>query len=389
MLKTSLSLCSSVRDFDERRAVSEIRSYLTKHPRIKVLRGLRGVGKTTIMLQILDKADGVYFSSDWPSIKSAGIYESGKRLIEAGYLNLFIDEVHQYPDWQNEIKALHDQYPECHLFCSGSAAVAFIPDRRQKLFDIPPLGFSEFLRLSEGIDVNSETELWLDESKSISLVSKYYPAIEEQFRRYLSFGAFPISNAMDESDALDAIYNSVNKSIKEDSISFLKLSRAKVFAMEKLLIMLATSPPGELSVTSLSGSLDASKTTMYELIDGLIRMDILRRVNPDAKGSRLVRGEPKLLFTHPNIRMAICHVLGKIYPKGSVREEIALFSLLQRGWSINTIKGRKTSPDYQVSLGKKKYVLEIGGSSKDRSQLKGFDHALIVRDDQLKVLSLF
>jgi predicted AAA+ superfamily ATPase len=370
----------------KRKAVYEIRNYLTKEPRIKILRGLRGVGKTTMMLQTLKKTKGIYFSADWPTITNEGIYEIGKKALEAGYTHLFIDEVHTYPGWQDEIKALHDQFTKAHFFCSGSAAVAFIPDRRQKIFEIDPMSFGEYLEVGYGMKLEEEGGLWKDEQKSVVYVAKHYPEIEERFDRYLRFGGFPFSFNLEEADALSAIYYSTHKSIRQDSVSFLKMSREKVFAMEKLVILVATSNPGELSITSLSNNLDVSKSTIYEIIDALIRMKIIRLVRPYAKGSKLVRSEPKLLFVHPNIRSAICHMLKFEWSKGPIREEAALFGLDLREWKFYTIKGSKSSPDYRIVKGDEKYTLEIGGPSKGIRQLKGFEKPIIIKDDQLKVL---
>ena len=387
--KISISMAEAVRPLKERKIIRELEDSLSRHPRIKVLRGLRGVGKTTLMLQLLNKTPkGIYLSADWPIIEADGIYASGKAALEAGYTHLFIDEVHTYPKWEEEMKALHDQFTSAFFFCSGSAAVAFSPDRRQKIFDIDPMSFGEFLDVGFGMSVEAPEGAWKSEKESVAIVAKHYPAIEERFSAYMESGGFPFSFKMASHDALNSIFYSINKSIRQDSVSFLKLSSEKVFAMEKLVFFLATSPPGELSITSLSSSLGVSKTTVYEIIDALVRMKMMRLIRPHAKGSGLVRAEPKLLFTHPNIRAAVCHVLKKEWPKGSRREEAALFGLGLRGWSLHTIKGAKSSPDYQIERGAEMHTVEVGGPSKSFSQLRGFEKPILIKDDQLKVLLL-
>jgi predicted AAA+ superfamily ATPase len=388
LIKTSLSLTQSVKGMKERQPIKDIEQYFAKTPRIKILRGLRGVGKTTLLLQLLNKTKGIYFSADWPTITADGIFNTGKTAIESGYKNLFIDEVHTYPNWQNDVKTLHDQFPDSHFFCSGSAAVAFFPDRRQKIFEIDPMDFGEFLEVGYGMKLHPSKNLWINESKSVSFIAEYYPDIEEKYAKYLKCGGFPTSFTMETPDALNSIYYSIHKSIRQDSVSFLKMSREKVFAMEKLAILIATSNPGELSITSLSNNLNVSKTTIYEIIDGLTRMKIMEIIRPHTTGAKLVRSEPKLLFTHPNIRMAICYMLKKEWPIGSVREESALFALRKKGWSVNTIKGEKTSPDYRLQKDKNVFVVEIGGPSKTKVQLKGYKNTILVKDDQIKVLLL-
>jgi len=231
-------------------------------------------------------------------------------------------------------------------------------------------------------DAGAAQEEWKDKEKTINFIATA-KSIEADFQAYMRTGGFPLSLALEQNLALDAIFYSIKKSVREDAVYFLKMSKEKVFAMENLLNFLASSKPGELSITSLSSTLHISKTTVYEIIDALEGMEIIRVIRPYAKGAALVRAEPKLLFFHPNMRFAVCKQLGLNPEIGSVREELAVFGFSECGWTIHTVRGEKKSPDYVIEKNGETNVVEIGGERKGKAQLKGFKNRLVVSEYQL------
>ncbi len=385
--KVAIRLGERVRNWKKRYVYSEIASRLRKEPRIKLIRGFRGSGKTTLMLQIFNenREKAIYFSADSPLLAGTSLYDLIKEFISHGKEIILIDEIHKYPDWRKDVKAIYDEYSEVTLVCSGSAPLALIPERREEVFDVDPMNFKEFLELKYGIMLAAVDE-WKDEEKSVEIIAKYSPRIEQLFREYYQVGGYPISISYDLESSKKAIFNSIRKSIYEDTISILKMSQEKAFAMHRLLTFLATSLPGELSINKISSLIEMSKSSIYEILDALEKMKIIRIIHPKGKGSKLVRGPHKILFYHPNLRYAICNELGVEPDIGAIREELAVFFLSRLGMKVMTIKGMKRSPDYYVSP--INTVIEIGGKGKSRAQLKGFKKGILLKPDQLMVLGL-
>jgi predicted AAA+ superfamily ATPase len=373
----------------KRKIVQTVKNELKEKPDIKVIRGLRGVGKTTALLQIINDASEkyFYFSADWPQIRQTSLYDACLNILKNGYLMIFIDEIHTYPEWESETKAIVDQFPETKLLVSGSAPVVFVGDRREKTYDMEPMDFSEFLFLKYDKQITTADD-WMTENKSITATSDYYPQIEGWFKEYYQIGGFPCSLDHSFDNSLNAIFAAIKMSLEKDAVSFLKLSSPKILAMEKLLYFLATSQPGEINITSLSKNLAISKDSVYEIISALEKMKLIRIIKPHGSGSKLIRGEPKILFSHPNLRISICGKLG-LQPKlGSIREELALFGFERRGFHSYTIKGAKKSPDYVIRKGENTFVVEIGGESKTKKQLEGFENSILIKDPQLMALLL-
>ena len=386
--KTAIRLGENVKKFKPRFIFYNIEKRISKEPRIKLIKGFRGSGKTTILLQIFNKhrENSIYLSADSPLIAEEKLYDVLKSLIKENYKILLVDEVHKYPNWKRDVKAIYDEFPKVSIVCSGSAPLALIPERREELIQVEPMGFKEFLELKYKFHISAKNE-WKDEKKSTEIVAKNSPTIEAYFNKYLQVGGYPISIAYDIESSKKALYNSIMKSIYEDSLNLLKMSQEKAFAMNQILSFLATSKPGELSINTLTNITGLSKSSIYEILNALEKMEIIRIIKPYGRGAKLVRGSPKMLFYHPNLRYSICSKLGMRPSIGALREELAVFSFVSKGYHIYTIKGAKKNPDYYIK--KINSVVEIGGPSKNKKQIKGFKNAMVLKPEQLMVLSLF
>jgi len=135
--------------------------------------GLRRVGKTTLLYQIIQKLlesvrskSILYFSFDEKSVSIKELikaYESevlNKKIEDAGKVYIFLDEIQKCKDWDSQLKIFYDLYPNIKFFISGSASL--ILDRRVKeslagrvySFVVKPLSFLEFLSF-KGIKIDS------------------------------------------------------------------------------------------------------------------------------------------------------------------------------------------------------------------------------------------
>ncbi len=387
--KIAIRLGENAKGKKPRAIFNKIKRRLFKEPRIKLLRGFRGSGKTTLLLQIFNehRRDSIYISADSPIIAEETLYDVIKNFVKVGYKIILIDEIHKYPNWRRDVKAIYDEFPDVVLVCSGSAPLAFLPERREEVIDVEPMSFREFVKLKYDIDISSKDE-WMRLDKSVELIAKFSPRIESLFMEYLQVGGYPISITYETENSKKALYYSIRKSIYEDSTSLLKMSQEKAFAMNKILVFMASSLPGDLSINTLCNITEMSKSNIYEILDALVKMKIIRIIRPFGKGAKLVRGSPKLLFYHPNLRYAICNELNIEPNIGAVREELAVFSFEGRNYPVYTIKGMKRSPDYFVGE-PLNFVIEVGGQGKTKKQLKGFKKSIVLKPDQLMVLSMF
>ncbi len=387
--ENSFKLYELVKEFRKRWIFHKINSKLGSEPRIKLVRGFRGTGKTTLLLQLFGEHSerSIYINADNPKVKREGLYQIGSDAIERGYDILLIDEAHTFIDWRSHIKALYDENPNASFVVSGSAPLVFSAGRRETELNMEFLSLSEFIYLMDGTKVIASDDVWKDPDATLRFIARN-PSLSRNWDEYIRSG-LPLFFSFNK-NVSSAVFNSIKKSIREDALYYLNMSGEKITAMESMLYMIATSSLGEFSVNSASKNLGISKYTAYEIINTLESMQIIRIVRPYGKGPKLVRGEPKVMFSHPAMRIAVCEELGEDADLGAVREEIAVFSLINRGYTVNTIKGAKRSPDYIVRKGKTIFLVEVGGESKTKKQLLNMKlNGIIIKPRQLITLSAF
>ena len=140
-------------------------------PRIIVMPGLRGTGKTTLLAQLFlslpnENVTKFYLSVDeamkrfdanlWDIIEN---YETliGKHLEEFDEpLFLFFDEIHYDEKWAMFLKTIYDRSPNIMIFCTGSAALLLREQinadvaRRVFFVDVHPICFSEYMLFRHG-----------------------------------------------------------------------------------------------------------------------------------------------------------------------------------------------------------------------------------------------
>jgi len=178
--------------------------------------GLRRVGKTTILKQIIDflikdkkakRENILYFSFDEEEIKIEAIineYESklGSALIDSKEkFFIFFDEIQKLDNWQGQIKYYYDNYKNIKFLISGSSSLFIKNDSRESLagriyeFMLYPLSFREFLILKDKEELILKKKLLDDSLKKefsyyikrqfIEIIDKNEDIISEYMRSIL------------------------------------------------------------------------------------------------------------------------------------------------------------------------------------------------------------
>lgn len=146
-----------------RKIFNEIIKYLDKR-QISLFTGLRRVGKTTLMYQIIDEIlkqgenpyNILYFSFDemkydFENLVKEYEIEVLREDISKRKVFIFLDEIQKLKDWVSKVKLLYDLNPKTKIFLSGSAQITMWREARESLagrvfdFLIKPLDFNEYL----------------------------------------------------------------------------------------------------------------------------------------------------------------------------------------------------------------------------------------------------
>ena len=385
LYRIAVENAAQVSSYKRRFAYEKLRELLDekaqgKKPAI-LISGLRGIGKTTLMLQLFNDVKGAfYFSADSIIVKTSTIYNLVEEAYRQGYSSIFIDEIHKYPRWIEELKNIYDDF-NVRIIASGSSTAAIkkgsiILGRRALDFPLSLLTLREFFYLKENEDYAATMDDVMDRKAVIRWLATH-PKAEKYYKEYLSVGGFPIAES-------GAIFKLIKRMIYEDALAEFSLTKNKVDVSERLLGFLSLSKPGEFSYTSFSSMSGYAKSTIYEVVEMLKELGLLRSVGEKTPKTE-AKGSMKLLFSHPNLRAAFADQLMKEPEIGALREEYFLFHMANLGYPTSLPKKMKKNPDYNVKIDNSELLFEIGGASKTAKQLGGRE-GIVLDDEALVVL---
>ena len=348
--------------------------------RLIAIKGARGVGKTTLMLQYMkenDTKDGtfLYVSLDDIYFTAHTLIEFAEAFYKDGGKVLLLDEVHKYPGWSREIKNVYDSYPKLKLIFTSSSILQIFKgyadlSRRAVTYDLFGLSFREYLEISGILKIPS---LSLPEilNKHIIWESKISNQIRplKHFKKYLQYGYYPyfIEN-------IDVYYqklmNSTNLTLEYDLPSVQHIEYANIHKLKKLLYILATSVPVTPNISKLSEQIQTTRATVIQYLDHLKNAQIINLLNTDFLGNGYMAKPEKIYLQNTNIMYAFAP---ENVNAGNLRET---FFYNQLSCIHNVTLPRQS--DFIVD---KKYTFEIGGKNKTHQQISNLKNSFIAADD--------
>jgi len=278
--------------------------------------GARGIGKTTLMLQILKSLnlsirEAIYISCDHPIFVDINLFDFLQFFYQKGGKIIFIDEIHKIKDFQKHLKSAYD-FLDLKIYFSGSSAVKITnPDftRRFSMFHMPILSFREYIELAFNINLKSyELEEILQNHDIIAqeiiglLPEKRILAI---FEDYKDFGAYPFYFE-DKDKFFDRLQDTIDAILYYDLAEIYNINAEKLHTIKKLLISICQSKPLELSVEKLTKLIGLSKATFYKYIDYLTRAELIIHILHEGKRYKDIKKPDKLYLANTNLFKALC-----------------------------------------------------------------------------------
>lgn len=348
--------------------------------------GARGTGKTTLLLQYIKERipnpdHALYFSADHLYFTQHSLIEFVQEQYEKeGRTYFFIDEIHKYPNWNQELKNIYDSFPEIYLVFSGSSSIDLIHgsydlSRRAVLYRLQGLSFREYLNFECDTSLATVSyESILTSHRSITAKLSEIPKLLGHFQRYCKEGFYPFYFE-DKGTYSARLFSVIDKTIYEDIASYYSLKTENLPIIKKLVAYFATIKPGEVSVNNIAKSLMIDNKTASHYIEILCAAGMLRSVGIDKTGSSMIRTPAKVFLNNPNMYRSILSDLGHDGPIGTVRECFFLCMLQGAGKTVFYSK----QGDYRVNDS----IFEIGGKSKGFAQIKNAQDGFLVKDDLL------
>jgi predicted AAA+ superfamily ATPase len=344
------------------------------------IKGPRGVGKTTLLLQYLKKKDPtisgqfLYASLDHVWFLENTLYDLASDFQKQGGKILALDEVHRYPNWSQELKNIYDDFSDLKVVFTGSSLLQILNaradlSRRALVFQMQGLSFREFLCLEtkQNYKSYSISDILEDHTTIASEVLKKVKPFA-YFDEYLLSGYYPfyLQSRKFYHEKIAEVINMILE-IELPLLRNTDVSYAR--KLKQLLLVLSESVPFVPNFSKLAERLGLNRKTLLLYIDYLHDAQLVKTLHKEAKGITRFQKPDKLLPDNTNIPYA----LSKKVNKGTLRET---FFVNQVGYQHDVKYPEKG--DYKIN---DRYVVEIGGKGKNAAQISNIDQSYLVIDD--------
>jgi len=346
----------------KRYAFDNLIKIVKEHEYFLGITGLRGIGKTILLLQLAKAGEGVYFSADDRELRGVDLFDIIKALSEAGHSKIFIDEIHTKPNWDSDLKSAYDEKLAYVVF-SGSSSIKLKTlksdlSRRVVIEHLKPASFREWLHIKKGIEMPIVSIEGIAKQKST--LAKNFGFANRHLGEYYRQGGVLY-------DAKTYFHKTITSIIETIATKDLSTIREVDPDIEecffKLLYLIASSRPLELSYSKIGETLGKNKVWVMRFLSEVEKSEAIKRVYPCGEGMKVFRKEAKYYLPFP-YRSSLCAALGKAPDIGSLREEFFINHL-----DCCYLKTTDSATaDFKVG-GK---TFEVGGSSKQNRQKADF-----------------
>lgn len=343
------------------------------------IKGERGVGKTTLILQHIKESfanpeEALYVSLDNMWFSKHKLEDLVDYCYSHGIRDLYFDEVHRYRDWSLLLKNFVDNYPEIKIVYTGSAILAIdnsLGDlsRRQTMYTLDGLSFREYLQFEEIIDckaISLDNLLVVHTSLAMEISSK--TPILKHFEDYLHHAYYPYYKVSGD-DYLLRLSEVTRLVIESDIPSIEPISISTVQKLKQLLMIIANTVPMEINIHKLTVQLETTRDQCLKMIYLLDRAGLLFLLTEKVKDYKHLCSPAKIYLGNTNLMSAL-------NPHNDKEMRRETFFANQLG--VISSLTMPTQGDFCVD---DKYIFEVGGAKKTFRQIADVPNSYLAVDD--------
>lgn len=349
--------------------------------RLIAVRGARGVGKTTMLLQHIKKEYGtnpqiaLYASLDHLYFTNHSLLELAEEFHTKGGQCLCLDEVHKYNGWSREIKNIYDGFPDLKIVFTGSSLLNILNaeadlSRRCVSYDMQGLSFREYLLFKENLTLprfalGEVFDSPLETSQKV--VSECKPL--KYFSNYLREGYYPYF-LEPNIDYLTQVQKVVNLILEIELPQLSNVEIANVRKMRSLLSVVSSGVPFAVDISKMAQMAELNRNTIISYLAHLNRARLLNLLYSDALNLKRMQKPDKIYMENCNLLHALSLTNVEV---GTERETFFVNQLAYNHQVEYTKQG-----DFVID---RKYTVEVGGQSKGGKQITGVENAFIAADN--------
>jgi len=344
------------------------------------VKGARGTGKTTMILQRLHNlglstGQAAYFSADELFFTTHSLLETGREFYNKGGKVIVFDEVHKYENWAREIKNLYDRYKDLQIIFTGSSIIDISRQegdlsRRAIIYELFGLSYREYLTLNGVVDlkVMNLSEIINPKTNIRSLFPATFRPLEH-FDSYLSFGYYPFFKE-DMQGYHHRLRQLIRQSVEFDMAELRGFDIRNAKKMLQLITIIGQQVPFKPNLIKLAEKSQIHRNSISNYLYFLEEARLIQLLYPAGSSIATIQKPEKIFVNNTNLMFALAF---EQPDKGSLRETFVFNQL-----SVMHQVRHPKSGDFEVD---ESIVFEVGGRSKNRKQIQELENAFIVKDE--------
>ena len=350
--------------------------------RMLCIRGARGVGKTTLLLQRAAEAfpagsnKVLYVSLDELWFNENRLTDLADYHYTHGGTHLFLDEIHRYPqdNWVQEVKNIYDRYPGFHVVFTGSSVLKIDQSqadlsRRCLFFTMQGLSFREYLDFN---GIASIEPVGFDEilNNHISLAMGITRQVHvlQYFGDYLRHGYYPFYHELVDGYEM-ALRQMVVNVIEQDIPQAETVEQSTINRIKRLISIIARVTPFTVNVSRLAATLECDRQTVHKLLRTMQRASLINMLFKGRYNMQQLVKPEKVYLENTNLMYALASEINV----GNLRETFFANQLLNAHELTFSGSG--------VFLIDNTHTIEVGGHRKSFEQIKDLENSYLAVDD--------
>ena len=319
------------------------------------IKGTRGIGKTTFLLQYAKEKFGsrdrqcLYVNMNNFYFHGRGIADFAGEFYHGGGRVLLIDQVFKQPNWSSELRRCHDLFPELKIVFTGSSVMRLKEENPElngivKGYNLTGFSFREFLNLETGeqFEPYSLDDILMNHEQ---IVKKILPKVRpiEHFQNYIHHGFYPFF--LENRNFSENLLKTMNMMTEVDILLIKQIELKYLTKIKKLFYHLSLEMPQTPNISNLAKEINTSRATVMNYIKYLSDARLLNILYPI--GEDFPKKPARVMMNNSNLIYAIYPILAE---QSNVMETFMVNAL----WKDHKVNQDKKRGTYLID-GKKRF----------------------------------
>jgi len=331
------------------------------------IKGTRGVGKTTFLLQYAKENFGthdhkcLYVNMNNFYFQGRGIADFAGEFYKNGGKVLLIDQVFKETDWKNELRRCYDLYPDLQIIFTGSSVMRLKEENTElkgivKSYNLRGFSFREFLNLQTGNSFHSYTldEILHDHEHITRKILPYVSPLR-YFQDYLHHGFYPFF--LEHRNYSENLLKTMNMMTEVDILLIKQIELKYLTKIKKLFYLLAVNGPKAPNISQLAQDIETSRATVMNYIKYLADARLINIIYPP--GECFPKKPSKVMLHNSNLMHAI-------YPIEVEKQDVMETFFVNSLWKDHIVNQGGKESFYIVDNDKKFRICNANNKNKIR-----------------------